>query len=256
MCLLLFAFQTHPEYPLVVAANRDEFHRRPAAPAAWWAEQNILAGRDLQAGGSWLGVNRRGRFAAVTNYREPDSRRPDARSRGDLIVETLKAERAGSEWLQALAAEGQLYNGFNLIFGDSASLYSYSNRSEQPSELKPGLYGLSNHLLETPWPKVRRGKALLTAYMESPQLGAAEPLLDLLADRTPAQEQDLPVTGLEPDWERLLSPMFIVSPDYGTRASTAVLVHHSGAMTFMERGFDVNGEPLGEQRFQFQIDQA
>lgn len=251
MCLLLFAYQSHPEYPLVVAANRDEFHRRPAAPAAWWAEQGILAGRDLEAGGSWFGVNKQGRFAAVTNYREPNQRLAGARSRGELVVQALSHQQPGLEWLHRLASEGQSYNGFNLVFGDNATMFSYSNRSQQPGQLQPGIYGLSNHLLETPWPKVLRGKAGLEEYLQSPQLGEPEPLLKLLGDRTPAQDDELPATGVGPEWERLLSSMFIVSPDYGTRASTTVLIHVSGRVEFMERSFDNRGAQVAEKRFQF-----
>lgn len=254
MCLLLFAHQVHPEYPLVLAANRDEFHRRPAAPAAWWPEGDILAGRDLEAGGTWFGVSRQGRFAAVTNYREPGQQLADARSRGELVVETLRTGQTGMAWLQSLEAAGQSYNGFNLVFGDRAGVFSYSNRSQQPSQLAPGLYGLSNHLLETPWPKVLRGKAKLDDYLRSTQLGALEPLLELLADRTPASDQELPATGLGESWERLLSPMFIVSPDYGTRASTVVLIHRSGRLEFMERCYNSQGRPISEQHVQLELE--
>lgn len=253
MCLLLFAYRVHPAYPLVVAANRDEFHRRPAAPASWWPEGDILAGRDLQAGGTWFGVSRQGRFASVTNYREPSGQQPGARSRGELVVETLRTEQDGHAWLRALAARGQQYNGFNLLFGSIDGIFSYSNRSQQPEELAPGIYGLSNHLLETPWPKVLRGKAMLQRCLEADEPLAPEALLTLLGDRTPAPDRDLPATGIDRSWERLLSPMFIVSPDYGTRASTALLIDEAGEVTFMERSFDAGGNVTTERRFQFQV---
>lgn len=251
MCLLLFAYRVHPDFPLVVAANRDEFHRRPAAPADWWPEGDILAGRDLQAGGTWFGVSRQGRFASVTNYREPSASQPGARSRGELVVEALRTEQGGHVWLQALAARGEQYNGFNLLFGSTDGIFSYSNRSRQPEELAPGVYGLSNHLLETPWPKVLRGKALLQRCLEAEAPPTPEALLTLLGDRTPAPDRDLPATGVDRHWERLLSPMFIVSPDYGTRASTALLIDAAGEVTFMERSFDADGAVTTERRFQF-----
>lgn len=253
MCLLLFAYRAHPDYPLVIAANRDEFHRRPAAPAGWWEEGDILAGRDLEAGGTWFGLNRCGRFAAVTNFRDPGNHLPGARSRGDVVVATLRTELNGPAWLHRLEAEGERYNGFNLLFGGAdEGVFSFSNRSRQPGQLAPGIYGLSNHLLETPWPKVLRGKAKLHAYLHSAQLPSLEPLLDLLGDREPAPDGELPATGIGIEWERLLSSIFIVSADYGTRASTAVLVDSSGQIHFMERAFDPKGEPISERRFRFQ----
>ncbi|NLO80202.1 MAG: NRDE family protein [Xanthomonadaceae bacterium] len=255
MCLLLLAYQVNPDYPLVIAANRDEFHRRPAAPADWWPEGDILAGRDLEAGGSWFGVNRRGRFAAVTNYREPEPRAIGSRSRGELVVETLRSDSPGLAWLQHLQAEAQQFSGFNLLFGDRQGVFSFSNRSLQPAQLEPGIYGLSNHLLETPWPKVVRGKAALEAYLHSPQLGSVEPLLVLLADRMPASDDELPQTGVSREWERLLSAMFIVSPEYGTRASTVVLVDRDGQVEFAERSFDSAGLPIAERHFRFKAEE-
>lgn len=251
MCLLLFAYRVHPDYPLVVAANRDEFHRRPAAAACWWPAGDILAGRDLQAGGTWFGVNRRGRFAAVTNFRSPGSRPPDVRSRGEIVVETLRTPLDGPSWLRVLATQGQCYDGFSLVFGGADGVFSYSNRSGRSDRLTPGIYGLSNHLLETPWPKVRRGKAKLRAYLRADQPLQPEPLLALLDDRESATDTELPDSGVGLDRERLLSPMFIVSPDYGTRASTALIVDQRREISFMERGFDATGRPVSEQQFRF-----
>lgn len=251
MCLLLFAYRAHPDYPLVIAANRDEFHRRPAALADWWVDGDILAGRDLEAGGTWLGVNRRGHFAVITNYRDRDGPLPGARSRGELVVEALRTERDGQAQLHALDAEAEHYNGYNLVFGSSSGVFSYSNRSRAPDELAPGIYGLSNHLLETPWPKVRRGKAMLKAYLASGNPPALEPLIDLLGNREQAEADELPATGLEPSWERRLSAMFIVSPDYGTRASTAIVVDKSGMVGFMECTFGADGSRVSEREYRF-----
>lgn len=251
MCLMLFGYRLHPEYPLVVAANRDEFHHRPAAPAQWWDEPDILAGRDLEAGGSWMGVNRRGRFAAVTNFRDPATQRPGLRSRGVLIVETLQDARPGESILQDLQAHGQLYNGFNLIFGGIDGVFSYASHDGSARALTPGLYGLSNHLLETSWPKVVRGKAKLQQYLESTAAPALAPLLELLSDRSVVPDEELPQTGVSLDWERRLAPMFIVSPDYGTRASTALIMHRDGRIWFAERSFGPDGAPTGTREFAF-----
>src|SRR5690625_3313826 len=251
MCLLLFAYQVHPEYPLVIAANRDEFHQRPAAPADWWEKDYILAGRDLEAGGTWLGVNRLGQFAVITNYRDRDSPLPGARSRGELVVQALTASHDGWSQLQALDAEAEHYNGYNLVFGSSQGVFSYSNRSRKRAELEPGIYGLSNHLLETPWPKVRRGKAELERYLASGDLPALAPLVDLLANRQQAEADELPATGLKPDWERRLSAMFIVSSDYGTRASTGIVMDRNGEVGFLERCFAANGDQTDEREFHF-----
>lgn len=253
MCLLLFAYRADAEFPLVVAANRDEYHRRPAAPASWWHDAPILAGRDLEAGGTWFGVNREGQFAAVTNFRDPSSRVAGTRSRGELVVDTLLTKQAGLSWLDALWARRELYNGFNLVFGGRDGVFSFSNRSQEPRELEPGIYGLSNHLLETPWPKVVRGKEKLAACLSAHQSLSTNTLLDLLYDRSAPLDEHLPRTGVSLEWERLLSPMFIVSADYGTRASTAVIVDRYGQVQFAERAFDAAGSVVSQRDLKFQI---
>jgi uncharacterized protein with NRDE domain len=256
MCLLLFAYGAHVGFPLIVAANRDEFHRRPAAPAGWWPAGDILAGRDLEAGGSWFGVNRQGRFAAVTNFRDPASRRSGVRSRGEVVVETLRTPLDGRSWLRVLEAGSGDYNGFSLVFGGVDGVFSYGNRGRQSGQLPTGVYGLSNHLLETPWPKVQRGKTKLQAYLASDQPPELEPLLALLDDREPAADAELPATGVSMERERLLSPMFIVSPDYGTRASTGLIVDQAGEVRFMERTFDAGGRMTAERSFRFRMSSA
>ena len=253
MCLLLFAYRLHPDYPLVVAANRDEFHRRPTEPARWWADKSVLAGRDLEAGGTWMGVNRRGRFAVVTNYRDPASNHRELRSRGRVVLEALEHPGPAAALLGVLEREGPLYNGFNLVFGDSDGLFVYSNRG-QAAPLQPGLYGLSNHLLETPWPKVTRGKAALARYLQGPEIPVIAPLFGLLADRHVAADAELPNTGIGLDWERRLAPMFIVSPDYGTRASTVLIADRNGQIHYAERSFTPSGDIDGEREFRFRAD--
>jgi len=253
MCLLLFAFGVHPDYPLVVAANRDEYYRRASAGAAWWEGGHILAGRDLEAGGTWMGVNRAGRFVSVTNYRDPASHRPELRSRGLAVAEILADPRPGTELLRELAASGARYNGFNLVFGDRHAVFSYANRGDEGGRaLPPGIYGLSNHLLETPWPKVVRGKAKLAGYLADGRAPELDPLLDLLHDTTVVADDELPATGVGLEWERLLSPMFIVSAEYGTRASTAIVVSRDGLVRFAERSYGPGGGLIETRRFEFQ----
>lgn len=250
MCLILFAWQSHPRYPLVVAANRDEFHQRPSAAADFWGDDpGILAGRDLQAGGTWLGVTRSGRFAAVTNYREPST--PEialGRSRGHLVSEFLGAESEPLLHADKLYTQGSSYRGFNLLLGSRDALAWVSNRDGKPLAVGPGSHGLSNHLLDTDWPKVHSGKERLEKLLAA---GDPDPeaLFDLLTDQalTPGEiPQDLETT-LAP--ERLAKHYFIVSPVYGTRCSTVVLITADGQITFIERQFDPAGKETGTRRF-------
>ncbi|RFA30553.1 hypothetical protein CAI21_05775 [Alkalilimnicola ehrlichii] len=253
MCLLLFAQGVHPDYPLVVAANRDEFHARPTAPAAWWPE-GILAGRDLKAGGTWLGVSRTGRFAALTNFRDPQNNDPQRASRGQLVVEALLDTGAAVDFAASLRAAEARYNGFNLVFGHvNDGLHSYNNHDHVDHALGYGLYGLSNHLLETPWPKVARGKALLEAYIAQAVDLNAEKLFELLADRHIPPDEALPNTGIALEWERLLAPMFIVDQTYGTRCSTVILLRADGELQFSERSYHPDGSPAETQTFSFRL---
>ena len=250
MCLLVFAWDCHPRYRFVFAGNRDEFHSRAARPAQWWDGHAMLAGRDEQAGGSWLGVGRDGRFVVVTNFREMKPGRDDARSRGELVPGYLKSD--ASFQLQ-LNDEQDEYNGFNLILGDlqNEPLHYLSNRGTA-CKIEPGVHGLSNHQLDTPWPKVMRANAGLHKLIEQPAI-EAEQLLHLLSDQKPADQATLPDTGVGPELERLLSSIFIVSANYGTRCSTVVLLDRVGRMQFVERRFGPTGESVGESRFSFQL---
>lgn len=242
MCLILFAYQVHPEYKLVMAANRDEFYERPTARANWWSENpDLLAGKDLQAGGTWLGMNKSGRFAALTNYREPGKVIPDAPSRGALATDFLTQEEAPAAYFDALYAQGHAYNGFNLLAGNADQLWHYSNRAGRPALLMPGIYGLSNHLLNTPWPKIRRGRDQLTQVLKS--AFSAEDLFGLLRDKQVAPVQQLPDTGLSLEWEETLSAMFIESPTYGTRVSSVLMIDHQNQVFFEERAYMPEGAP-------------
>lgn len=239
MCTLLFAWQVDPARPLIVAANRDEFHGRPTAPAQRWADApRVFAGRDLLAGGTWLGVGPGSRFAALTNVREPGVAVPaEARSRGELVAEFLRGDEAPGDYLARL--DPAQYAGFNLVVADARALWYLSNRSGPARALGPGVYGISNAALDTPWPKVVRGRERLAALVAA---GAAttEALLDLLADRAPAADAELPDTGVGLALERMLSPLCIVGPDHGTRSSTALIILRDGTVEFRERSL---GQP-------------
>jgi uncharacterized protein with NRDE domain len=253
MCLALIAYAAHPGYRWVIAANRDEFHERPAAPVAWWPE-GILAGRDLEAGGTWLGVDRRGRFALLTNVRDPARHDPRAPSRGALVPHLLAANAPPSATLPALVIEANRCNGFNLIAGSAAGLMWGSNRAATPRTLGPGVYGVSNHLLDTPWPKLTRTKAAFRDWCEAARDGEElGPLFALLRDGERASDATLPATGVSLERERMLSSPFIVSPDYGTRCSTILAIDHHGAARLVERSFDPAGRATGEVEFRFAV---
>lgn len=251
MCLVLIALDAHSKCPLIVAANRDEFYDRPTAPAAFWADApSVLAGRDLKAGGTWLGIDRRGRLAAVTNYRQGERERPAPRSRGRLVSDFLTADIGAREHIERVQRDAGFYNGFNLIAGDAGGLFYYSNREGRLRSLGPGVYGLSNHLLDTPWPKVAAAKSGFGRLLNSAQSELTAGLFALLSDRSQASDDLLPSTGVGPEWERLLSSAFITSDQYGTRSSTVVLVGRDGRMVFVERSFGSGGAPGSEARFE------
>lgn len=263
MCLLVFSLRKHARYPFIFAGNRDEFYGRPASPADFWEEHpDLLAGRDELAGGTWLGVTRGGRFATVTNYREPNERRLDARSRGELVTEYLTGTKDAADYLTSLQNRADQYNGFNLILGTPDELYYFSNRTAREDEaekgdlgtpgriheLEAGVYGLSNEQLDTPWPKVRRAKALFHKIIAESGPKPA-PLLDVLADRRQAIDGELPSTGLSLEWEQALSSIFITGAEYGTRASTVVLIRDDGEITFVERSFGPGGTAIGTKSY-------
>ena len=253
MCLIVLAWQVHPEYPLIVTANRDEFFARPSAPASFWTDHpDVLAGRDRQAGGTWLGVTRCGRFAALTNYREGGRQDPDAPSRGALVADFLSGQDDPQRYLEALAQHGEQYNGFNLFVGDGQRLFYYANRGAGWRALEPGIYGLSNHLIDTPWPKLSAAKAAFSAALT--QLPVTAPFFDLLADREIVADANLPETGVALEWERILSAIFVSSPAYGTRASTLLTMTRNGQVTLTERRFGPGAQLLGEACERFATD--
>ncbi len=258
MCLLVLAWQAHPRYRLVVAANRDEYHERPAAALAKWPPPAaLIAGRDLRAQGAWLAVDRERRFGVVTNFRELQPPRPGAPSRGELIPRYLNAPAlavSAQRFFAALEGEAHRYSGFNLLLSDRDSLWYGSNRASPFARaLTPGIYGLSNELLDTPWPKLQRVRRGFEAWLTRPQSGSPAALFELLKDRTQAAEDGaLPRSGsgLPPEWDRILSAPFVLHPKYGTRCSSVVLLEPGGRLYFAERRFDPRGEPAGETEFE------
>ncbi len=238
MCLILFSYKLHPDYRLILAANRDEFYNRPTASLDYWSDHpDVLAGRDLKGNGTWLGITRSGRLAAITNYREPARtwKMPLHAVFSSAIFSPETHPR--SIILKPSAKKVSAYNGFNLITGDPSGLYYYSNRATRVRQLQPGLYGISNHLIDTAWPKIQRGKGLLKGQLSGREKIDIKKIWEILADRSLPADEDLPDTGVGLQWERILAPLFISSPDYGTRSSSIVLMEYSGQITFMERTF-------------------
>ena len=235
MCLILFAWQQHRQYPLIAIANRDEYYARPSRDAHWWQDADVFAGRDLEAGGTWLGVNRRGHFAAVTNVREPGGMQPGKRSRGELTRNYLAASDSAEAYLQQLSAQDQDYAGFNLLLSDDRGLWFYSNREQQIRRIESGVYGVSNGQFDEPWPKLKSGRAELLAMLD----GEIEHhrLMAILTDQNIAADHELPKTGIELDVERLLSSRFIRSAGYGTRACSVVTIDREQHIEFSEQNF-------------------
>ena len=244
MCLILFAHKVHPHYPLVLAANRDELYTRATAPAAFWHDQpQIYGGRDLEQGGSWLAITRSGRIAAVTNFRNGNAAKTSARSRGELVTNFLRGAQTAPEYANRVSKDAPSYNGFNLIAGDLDGLYYVSNRDSRVTAIAPGVHGLSNHLLNTPWPKVTHGKQTVTSLLNANAAELADSLFAALADHSRAPDEVLPDTGVGIERERVLSPAFINTTTYGTRSSTVLLIDNQGQVTHIERSFNNRGAP-------------
>ena len=252
MCLILFAWRAHPEHALVVAANRDEYFERPSRAAAFWDDTpEVLAGRDLTAQGTWLGVTRAGRFASITNYRNPAERMATAPSRGRLVTDFLTAAHRPSAYFASVAPRAREYNGFSMLAADGTSLAFFSNREGVVRDVEPGVHGLANHLLDTPWPKVEKGKERLGALLDRPF--DPEACLQLLGDTEPAHDPHLPDTGVGIEWERKLSSIRIAGGHYGTRCSTVVRIGTDGEAEFWERSYDREGGVAGTAQFSFRL---
>jgi uncharacterized protein with NRDE domain len=255
MCLILLAWHAHPGYPLVFAGNRDEAYERPSAPADFWKDApDVFGGRDLEQAGTWLGITHSGRIAAVTNYRDgPPARIGAPRSRGELTADFLRGTDEPRLYLERVVPDAAQYGGFTMMVGDLDRLYSFSNRGTGIQELPAGVHGLSNHLFNTPWPKVTRGKQRVTALLRAAEAELIKGLLEALADRTGAPDAELPNSGVGLQRERELSPAFIAGERYGTRASTVLLVSRGNEVVFIERRFGALGVPQGETTRRFAL---
>jgi uncharacterized protein with NRDE domain len=238
MCLIFISFQDHPTYKLIIAGNRDEFYARKTLPAQFWEDNPaILGGRDMEGGGTWMGISRSGRVSMVTNYRDLRNLKPSAPSRGHLVSDFLKNEIDPEDYLGQVLQRGQSYNGFNLFVGGGDDLWYYSNYGNSVQKIEKGFYGISNHLLETPWPKVTKGKQRIKSVLEQATIDP-EQLFDVLYDDERAGDNLLPDTGLPLERERALSSMFIKTDGYGSRCSTVILIDHKNRVMFSERSYD------------------
>jgi uncharacterized protein with NRDE domain len=237
MCLIVFANNAHPKYKLIFAANRDEFYNRPSEQADYWTEHpNLLAGKDLQAGGTWMGITKQGRFAAITNFRDLKNHRTDAPSRGNLTLDFLTSDVSPDEYFNKLKPTLNNFNGFNLLLGSVDKLFYFSNKTEGLRKLDVGIHGISNALLDTPWPKVERSKRHLQSLIQQEDINAWE-VIAILKDTLVAKDEELPDTGVDLDLERMLSPVFIKSENYGTRCSSVVMVDSDNNVKFVEKFF-------------------
>lgn len=253
MCLIFFSLNQHSNYKLILAGNRDEFYNRPTAPAAFWEDHpQILAGRDLEAMGTWLGMTRSGKISMLTNYRDPLNIDPQAPSRGQLVSNFLINNDPADVYLQRIAGNGKRYNGFNLVTGNTERLYYYSNYSTGIRELTQGFFGLSNHLLDTPWPKVVRGKNKFESALKEKRI-RPDLLFSLLMDEDPAEDSMLPSTGLSYEREKALSSMFIKTSGYGSRCSTVILLDRDNHVDFTERVFDLETFDYSTRSYNFEI---
>ena len=254
MCLITFSYRQHPDYPLIFAANRDEHYKRPSRNAEFWDDHpNLLAGKDLKAGGTWMGITKQGTLAALTNYRDPSIQKDTPESRGHLVRDFLTNTEEAASYLQNVDKQAQNFEGFNLLAGTLNQLYYYSNQTNKIIQLDSGLYGLSNHLLDTPWPKVQGAKEKLQAMIQDDAV-SEHALFNLLADDREAPEDQLPETGIPREIEKKVSPIFIKSDGYGTRASTVLLIDNKGQVTFTERNFAAGTQQVDdENRYQFSI---
>ncbi len=247
MCILFIAVEQHPDYPVIICANRDEFHQRPTENMHWWPEQNILAGKDLQAGGTWLGLSPNGNFSALTNFRRPASFDAKKRSRGDLVVQALATNNASTQ--QYLTQESKQYNNFNLVFGQLNNLQAFDSVNKQFVTLTPGFHSVCNGPLDDIWPKMASGIKTLEALISVKTVNI-EQLFSVMTNQDIAEEQHLPDTGLSTELELLLSSIFIVSAEYGTRSTAIILENKTGAIEVYERNYNHEGIAVDNNVFQ------
>lgn len=251
MCLIAFAIDAHEEYPFILIANRDEFYKRPTSAAHEWDDLKIIAGRDLQAGGTWMGLTRKGKFAAVTNYRDPNNIRADATSRGEIPTKFLSSDDSANDYVRKISSNGMAYNGFNLLASDLHEMHHFSNYEGVHNVTKSGIHGLSNALLDSPWPKVEKIKARLASTIASDF--STDDLLDILGDQGLADDEALPQTGIPTEWEKALSAVCIRTEEYGTCCSTIVLRDRNDHLTFVEKTYEVGNRIPALKNFSFKI---
>ncbi len=253
MCLIFLSLHNHPNYKLIVAANRDEFYNRKTASAHFWKDHpTLLGGRDLEASGTWMGMTTSGRISMLTNYRDPQNINPNAPSRGQLVSDYLIGNISGDDYLKKISVHGKEYNGFNLINGSVDELHYYSNYAKGIQQIKSGLHGLSNHLLDTNWPKVERGKEKLKPILAQSKINSDD-LFDFLYDGKRAADITLPNTGLSLERERALSSMFIKTDNYGSRCSTVILIDQFNRVQFVERVYNLETFEYATCVFEFSI---
>lgn len=254
MCLIFISLKQHPTYKLIIAANRDEFYNRQTAAADFWKDfPNIVGGRDLEANGTWMGMTTSGKISMLTNYRDPANINPKAPSRGHLVSDYLEQEVSPEEYLKKIESKASAYNGFNLLVGNPEEFGYLSNYKNGIDKVTNGLYGLSNHLLETPWPKVQRGKQKMAELLKSKNI-TAQLLFEFLYDGERAADNQLPDTGIGLERERALSSMFIKSPGYGSRCSTVILIDQENNVEFSERVYDLSTFEHTTKTFRFKIE--
>lgn len=250
MCILFVALQTHPQFPLIICANRDEFHHRPTEAAHFWPTSNksntLLAGKDLEAGGTWLGVNQLGKIAGLTNIRAPELNQNDMRSRGELVLKALEDDAIDHDWLQL---HSRFYNPFNLLFGDEELLQCFNSRSQTLTRLSPGFHSINNGALDDIWPKMARGTLAIEQHIADNTSPDIDVLLGIMTDNTQAPDEELPQTGVSLEWERHLSSIYIRHEEYGTRSTSIILKDKQGKIHFTEVRYDGKGRNLGRDEF-------
>lgn len=251
MCLMVFANNYHPDYKLIFAANRDEFYERPSHIANFWNDHSeLLAGRDLKEGGTWCGITKGGRFAAITNYREIKSIKKNVLSRGKIVTDYLLGNSPPELFAEGLSDSSDKYNGYSLVFGDESNLFFFSNQTGTPEKILPGIHALSNHLIDTPWFNVRRGKELLEETINRNE-NIVEDLFALLADKNKSPDNELPKTGLDKKIEKEISSIFVDTPGYGTRSSTVILIDKNHKVTFIEKALDTKTSEWITNKYEF-----
>ena len=254
MCLIVFSSNNHPKYKLILAANRDEFYKRPTRTAQFWQDErypNILAGKDLEAGGTWMGIHKDGRWGALTNFRDPSAIKNDAPSRGQLVTNYLTQKTSAPDYISEIGKDSSLYNGFNLLLGDKFGVYHFSNQNQAIQRIPPGIHGVSNALLDTPWPKLEQAKQSLSSTINK-TLFQPEELFQLLLNNELADDEELPKTGIPYKWEKAVSSIFIATENYGTRCSTVLLIDYNNNIEFIERSYKT-GDPTTFETVRFVI---